>query len=177
MLNISMLDKKFGIIKNKFSSSLLNEWQEIYKKNTITKTLQGDDCWGIDKNCLAYNWFLKKVMPQLSESFPKDTKLIFSSYINLHSIFSIHNDIKPLPNGAEGKHYLSILIPYSIDHKKENYDKVSTCFYDNDKKLIECVGWEENSLIWWESDLLHASSDFKTQGIDSKQYFITHTYV
>ena len=172
-----MLDKKFGIIKNKFSSSLLNEWQEIYKKNTITKTLRGDDCWGIDKNCLAYNWFLKKVMPQLSESFPKNTKLIFSSYINLHSIFPIHDDIKPLPEGAEGKHYLSILIPYSIDHKKENYDKVSTCFYDNDKKLIDRISWEENSLIWWESDLLHASSDFKTQGIDSKQYFITHTYV
>ena len=146
-------------------------------KNTITKTLFADNCWGIDKKCLSYSWFLKKVLPHLSNSFPEEIKLIFSCYIDLHTAFPIHSDIKPLPEKAEGKHYVSILVPYSIDHKKENYNKVSTCFYDDDKKLIERVGWEENSLIWWESDLLHASSDFKNNGINSKQYFITHTYV
>lgn len=172
-----MLEKKFGIIQDVFSNDILEQWQTIYKKNTITKTDAGDDCWGIDKECLSYNWFLKVVMPKLSDSFDKDMKLIFSSLIDLHSIFPIHNDIKPLPANATGKHYLSILIPYSIDNKKENYNKVSTCFYDEDKKLQECITWKENSLIWWESDLLHASSDFKSNGIDSKQYFITHTYV
>ena len=176
MLNISMTNK-FGIIKNKFSSDLLDEWQDIFKKNTITKTDSGDNCWGIDKKCLSYNWFTKKVMPQLIESFSEDTKLIFSSLIDLHSAFPIHDDIKPLPEGAEGKHYLSILIPYSVDNRKEKYNEVSTCFYDNNEKLLDCVKWEENSLIWWESDLLHASSDFKGKGIESKQYFITHTYV
>ena len=61
MLNISMLEGKIGIIKNKFSSPVLDEWQSIFKKNTITKTKYGDDCWGIDIKCLSYNWFLKKI--------------------------------------------------------------------------------------------------------------------
>lgn len=169
--------KNFGIIKNKFSSAMLDEWRDIYMKNTITKTMFDDNCWGIDKKCLSYNWFLKKVMPHLSNAFPEEMKLIFSSYIDLHTAFPIHRDVKPLPEGAEGKHYVSVLVPYSIDNKKENYDKVSTCFYDDDKKLAESIRWEENSLIWWQGDLLHASSDFKNNGINSKQYFVTHTYV
>ena len=177
MLNISMLEGKIGIIKNKLSGSMLDEWKPIFKKNAITRTTYGDDCWGIDINSLAYRWFLKKVMPLLSETFTNDIKLIFSSYIDLNKRFPIHNDIKPLPNKVEGKHYLSILIPYSIDNKKENYDKVSTCFYNDDKTLIDCIKWEENSLIWWESKILHASSNFKSEGINSKQFFITHTYV
>jgi len=177
MLNIRMLNEKFGIIKNKFSATLLDEWQVIYKKNPTIKTDYGDDCWGIDKKCLAYNWFVKKVMPHFYNCFSEDMKLIYSSYIDLYTTFPIHKDIMPLPDGAEGKHYVSILIPHSIDNKKENYNKVSTCFYDNDEKLIECVAWEENSLIWWYSDLLHASSDFKKNGIDSKQFFINHTFL
>ena len=177
MLNISMLEDRVGIIKNKFSSSMLDEWQSIFKKNNITKTMYGDNCWGIDIKCLSYNWFLKKVMPQITETFSKDTKLIFSSFIDLNKIFPIHNDLKPLPEGKSGKHYLSIMIPYSIDYKKENYDKISTCFYNNDKQLIKCINWEENCLIWWNSNVLHASADFKSKGIESKQYFITHTYV
>ena len=55
MLNISMLEDRVGIIKNKFSSSMLDEWQSIFKKNNITKTMYGDNCWGIDIKCLSYN--------------------------------------------------------------------------------------------------------------------------
>ena len=177
MLNISMLDKKFGIIKNKFSSPVLDEWQSIFKKNTITKTIYGDNCWGIDIKCLAYNWFLKKVMPQITETFSKDTKLIFSSYINCSTVVPIHTDIKTIPNNEKGQHYASILIPYSIDNKKDNFQKVSTDFYNENKELTDQIQWEENCLIWWDSTLWHGSSDFKKENIESKQYFITHTYV
>jgi|TARA_Y100000287_G_scaffold142482_1_gene117201 hypothetical protein len=172
-----MLAKKFGIVKNKVTGEMLDEWKEVFQKNAVTKTLPGDDCWGIDKESLAYGWFLKKVMPILLECFNENMKLIFASYIDLYKKFPIHNDIKKLPAGAEGKHYLSILIPYTVNNKREDYEKVGTCFYNEDKELIECIKWNQNSILWWESDILHASSDFKAEGIKSKQFFITHTYV
>ena len=60
-----------------------------------------------------------------------------------------------------------------------NYQKLIENQKGQIKKLIEfCeLNWEENCLIWWDSNVLHASSNFKNEGIESKQYFITHTYV
>jgi hypothetical protein len=176
MLNILMLAQKYGILLNDVDDQTLDQWKDVYQKTTITKN--GDDnCWGIDKKCYAYNWFLKKVMPVIGKTFDEGTKLIFSSFMDSHTPIKMHTDLKPLPEGESGKHYLSILIPYSVDYKKENYDKLSTCFYNNDKQLVKCIDWEENCLIWWNSNVLHASADFNSKGIKSKQYFITHTYV
>ena len=172
-----MSAQKYGILPNAMDDLTLDRWREIYQKNTITKTTDNDDCWGIDKKSLAYNWFLKEVMPVITETFDKDAKLIFSSFIDLHTPLQIHRDLKPLPEGESGENYASILIPYSIDHQKENFKNASTCFYDEDKRLIDTITWQRNSLIWWDSSLLHDSGGFLQHNIKSKQYFITHTYV
>ena len=54
-----------------------------------------------------------------------------------------------------------------------NYNPVLGSNYN----LIKKINWQENALIWWHSEMLHNSGDFKESGIKSKQYFITHTYV
>jgi len=172
-----MSAQKYGILPNTVDDAILDQWREIYQKTTITKTADNDNCWGIDKKCHAYNWFLKKVMPIIGKTFNEGAKLIFSSFIDLHTPLKIHTDLKTLPEGESGEHYISILIPYSIDYQKENFNNASTCFYNEDKTLIDTITWQRNSLIWWDSSLLHDSGGFLQHNIKSKQYFITHTYV
>jgi len=154
----------------------LDDWKTIYQKNSITKTTYGDDCWGIDKKCLAYNWFCKKVLPIVAGSFGTNSKLIFSSYIDLNTPLPVHKDKKPLPEGAKGKHHVSILLPYSVNDNKDDIENGSTRFYNEDKTLKEVVQWKKNSAIWWNSEAFHDSGEF-TDSVKSKQYFITHTYV
>jgi hypothetical protein len=172
-----MSAQKYGILPNAVDDITLDQWKEIYQKNTITKTTNHDNCWGIDKKCLAYNWFLKKVMPVIAKTFDEGAKLIFSSFIDLHTPLQMHKDLIPLPEGESGQNYISILIPYSIDHQKANFKSAATCFYNEDKRLVDTIPWQKNSLIWWDSSLLHDSGEFLKRGIQSKQYFITHTYV
>ena len=172
------MSAQYGIFSNVFQQEILQEWHDIYKKlPTKTHTIYGDPCWGIDMNSLAYAWFKKVVLKQIQKHLGDDLKLIFSSFIDLSHILLIHNDIKRLPENANGQHAYSVLIPYSVNHNDSSFDKVGTCFYDDNKKLIENITWQKGSMIWWKSELLHNSSNFKDLGIDSKQYFITHTYV
>ena len=178
MLNIHMIEVKnsYGTIKNYFTVEELNNWAKIFKRNTIT--YYGDtECWGIDINCLSYAWFKKVVWLKLLPLFDPNMKLIFASYMDCPEPFPIHNDIKPIPNNEKGQHYVSMLIPYSVDNKKNKFEKVSTCFYNKGKELKEQIYWKENSLIWWDSAVNHSSSDFKQENVKSKQYFVIHTYV
>jgi len=162
---------------NIFNVEQLYEWKRIFQKNSITKTSNGDDCWGIDSKCLSYNWYKKVVMPIFQDFFNRDLKLIFASYIDCLKTFPMHKDIKPLPEGGAGTHAVSILVPFTLDYKFENFDKVSTDMFDEGGQLIEKLQWKQNSFVWWDSDTNHASSDYETRGIHAKQYFITHTYV
>jgi len=171
--------QKFGIIKNAVDQGQLDSWKDIYKKGHKEKMIKDDPslCWGIDINSLAYAWFLKKVMPIIWKNFSEDEKLIYSAYKDMTSPFSIHRDLKPLPQGVVGMQSLSILVPLSADGSLDNINKIGTNFFDDDSNLLECVLWEPNSIIWWKSEVLHSASDFRKEGINSKQFYITHTYV
>jgi len=169
--------EKYGIIKNVLSKKDLDDWRNIYQKVTSTRTNEGDPCWGIDINCLAYNWFSKEIMPIIQNNSPREVKLIFSSFIQLHNPINIHRDIKDIPNNGVGKHYRSILFPYAVDDDKVNFKNASTRFYSDDKILTDTISWEPYSMIWWDSEILHDSGDFDKLGIKCKEYIITHTYV
>lgn len=169
--------EKYGIIKNVLSKKKLDNWKKIYQKVTSTKTNEGDPFWGIDNNCLAYNWFLKEVMPTIQENSPQQVKLIFSAFVQLKNPINIHKDLKDIPNGVIGQHYRSILFPYAVDNDKNNFKKASTRFYNNSEVLSDTIIWEPNSIIWWNSEILHDSGDFHKLNIGFKEYFITHTYV
>ena len=169
--------EKFGCIKNGLSEVDMDNFKSVYQKVTQTKTSDGDPCWGIDINCYAYNWFLKKVMPVMKYHFVQEMKLIFSSFIKLRQPLGIHRDIKDIPENATGRHYKSILFPYSVNGNTLNLNGASTRFYDGNNNLMQTIKWEPNSIIWWDSDILHDSGDFRQLGFDYKEYIITHTYV
>ena len=168
----------FGIIKDAVDIKKLFLWRDIYQKGQKLTTSIGQPCWGIDHKSLSYAWCMKTVMPIIWENFSSDLKLIFSAYQETHNHFSIHKDLKPLPEGAVGTHSMSILFPVSTDGGDiEKLHKVGTCFFDDEKRLLECIPWEANSIIWWRSQVFHSASDFAKQGINTKEFFITHTYV
>lgn len=169
--------EKYGIIKNALSHVNLDNWKAVYQKLTPTETNEGDPCWGIDVNCLAYNWFLKEVMSVIQHNSPHEVKLIFSSFINLHNPIGIHRDIKEIPNGGVGKHYRSVLFPYAVDNDRTDFKNASTRVYDDNKILTDTLTWEPDSILWWDSEVLHDSGDFMNHDIKSKEYIITHTYV
>ena len=170
--------ENFGIIKDAVDGKNLFSWRDIYQKSQKLETSIGQPCWGIDYKSLAYAWCIKTVMPIIWENFSRDLKLIFSAYQETHSYFSIHKDLKPLPEGVVGTHSISILFPVSIDGGiTENLHKVSTCFFDDEKRPLGCIPWEANSIVWWRSHVFHSGSDFSDQGIKTKEFFITHTYV
>ena len=128
-----MSAQKYGILPNAVDDETLDQWKEIYQKNTITKTTDNDNCWGIDKKCHAYSWFIKKVLPVVAKTFDERTKLIFSSFMDLHTPLKIHTDLKPLPEGESGENYVSILIPYSIDYQKENFILIRKTHFHGDQ--------------------------------------------
>ena len=175
MLNIFM--QNFGIIKEALDWDKLISWKDVYKKGKVHSMINGDPCWGIDKRSYAYSWCLKNVMPIIWKNFNKDEQLIYSAYKDMKSPFGIHRDLKPLPEGVEGVHSLSILFPLSADGSVDKINKIGTNFFDDDGKLAESILWEPNSIIWWKSEILHSASDFRDEGIKSKQFYITHTYV
>ena len=72
MLNILMLAQNYGILLNAVDDQTLDQWKEVYQKTSITKTEDNDNCWGIDKKCYAYNWFIKKVMPVIAKTFKEE---------------------------------------------------------------------------------------------------------
>jgi len=168
----------FGIIKDAIDVKKLFSWRDIYKKGQQVTMQNGDPCWGIDRKSLMYAWCMKTVMPVIWANFDSDQKMIYSAYKDICSPFGIHKDLKPLPEGAVGSHSMSILFPVSTEGGTiENLHKVSTCFFDDEKRALGCIPWEANSIVWWNSDVFHSASDFIKQGIKTKQFFITHTYV
>lgn len=177
MQTLNSFMQKFGIIKNAMIKGQLDSWKDIYKKGHKDLMINDDPCWGIDVDSLAYAWCLKNVMPIIWKNFSEDEKLIYSAYKDMTSPFGIHRDLKPLPQGVVGTHSLSILFPLSANGSLDNINKIGTNFFDDDSNLLECVLWEPNSIIWWKSEILHSASDFRKEGINSKQFYITHTYV
>jgi hypothetical protein len=172
-----MKTDKYGIIKDVFTGATLENCKEIYQKVSVTKTKYGDTCWGIDINCLAYSWFMKKLMPVIQRHLTAEAKLIFSSFMQLSTPLEIHHDIKPIPNNMPGKQYRSILFPFSVEGDRHNLQRASTRFYDELNEPTAVIKWEPNSMIWWDSTVLHDSGAFNKLGIKYKEYFITHTYV
>jgi hypothetical protein len=170
-----------GRIKNFFTPSLIETFIKTFKKVNTTNG-SGNDCYGIDKNHIAYPWLKKQLFNPIVEQINPHMKLIFAMYLDTVVPFGIHNDLKAIPDPA-GQHFLSFLIPCSVDNKFELCHLASTLIFDetspvnlpNQYSIKKELEWSIGDLLWWDSKLYHVSSDFV--GYTSKQGIIIHTYV
>jgi hypothetical protein len=170
-----------GRVKNFFTPALLETLVKTFKKVSTTNGME-NDCYGIDKNHIAYPWLKKQLFNPIVEQIDPRIKLIFAMYLNTTVPFGIHNDLKELPDPA-GKHFLSFIIPCSVDNKIELCHLASTIIFNetepvnppNQYTVKQELSWNVGDLLWWDSRLYHVSSDFS--GYTSKQGIVIHTYV
>lgn len=120
--------KNCGIAKNIFSLQELEHAIQIFQKFDTTAA-PGAVCTGVNNGHAGYLWFEKKILSKIKLIFNPDIKLIFGTLLDCTEPFGIHHDLKPLPEEG-GKHYLSFLIPYSVNNQVELCSHVSTLIFN-----------------------------------------------
>jgi hypothetical protein len=120
--------KNCGIAKNIFSLAELEHAIKIFQKFDTTPAT-GAVCAGVDNNHAGYLWFEKKILNKIKPIFNPDLKLIFGMLLDCTKPFDIHHDLKPLPEKG-GKHYLTFLIPYSVNNQVELCGHASTLIFN-----------------------------------------------
>lgn len=185
-------------------TSILDEnecdsFKSIFLKNTPTLSNLGDKCYGIDiNNTASYLWFKKKFLSRINKYFDVELKLVHAFYASFTKPFSVHRDLKPIPNNTKGVPYISCVIPISVNNDKDLCHLASTIIFkegknDNAKldhleylshcelnqlenrQIDKIFKWKPYDMIWWKSELYHCSSHFKN--FNSKECFVIHTYV
>jgi hypothetical protein len=167
-----------------------------------------NDCYGITQNHRAFSWFRKVFLNQLTKTFDPNLKLVFGMLLDCTVPFDIHGDIKVLPD-VNGKHYMSCLVPYSVNYNPALCGNASTIIFNEqyrpydqlpviennvsdiyesmishaspvymDRLSVKLIAnWNIGDLIWWDSQLAHVSNNFISQGYQSKQCIVAHTYL
>lgn len=157
--------------------------------------------YGTDKKGIIYPLLLKTFRKKLEHVFGK-FEIVFVSYSNSRKPVGLHTDEQfHSEKGLPGKHYFSFIVPYSVD---DNFDKcgmASTVIFDDyaqyerpdnavehhqtylkhireseleTVKVKEKHEWQHGSLIWWDSELYHASGCY--DNFTTKQCLVGHTY-
>ena len=193
-----------GVIKNFFTPEELGAAVTIFKKVNTSKDTSwtaNNGFYGIDQKHLAYLWLRKTLVDRIFAQFDPSLKLIFGMLLDCHVPLEIHHDLKPIPD-PNGKHSLSFLIPYSVDHEINKCPAASTLIFDQSPdgdnnvsylhatklghvpleqtyqySLKQDIVWNCGDLVWWDSSLYHAGSNFLANGCHSKQGIVIHTYV
>jgi hypothetical protein len=188
-----------GVIKNFIAENELSNIVKTFKKVNPSEGYGNNGYYGIGQEHRAYLWFRKILLDRISAHFNPNIKLIFGMLLDCQVPLDIHNDIKDIPD-PDGKHYLSFLIPYSVDNQPELCDAASTLIFDQSPQsdvsylhstrlshvpiedtygysLREDLIWNCGDLLWWSSELYHTSNNFLKTGHQSKQGIVIHTYV
>ena len=190
-----------GVINNFFTPDELTDVVNTFKKVNPTEGFANNGYRGIDQRHMAYLWFRKTVLDRIAAEFDPAMKLIFGMFLDCYVPMHIHNDIKTIPDPA-GKHFLSFLIPYSVDNQTDRCNAASTLIFDQSPDGLNNVSylhankishvsledtyqyslkqdliWNCGDLLWWDSQLNHTSSNFLANGCSSKQGIVIHTYV
>ena len=124
-----------GIIKNFFS---IPQLQYIVKTFNRMQSVDGggNNCFGINQTHLAYPWLKSSLLHPIADRINPDLRLIFGMLLDCVVPFTIHNDIKEIPE-KNGKHFLSFLIPCSVDNDMSKCQHASTLIFNEIYKDLD----------------------------------------
>lgn len=190
-----------GSIKNFILQDELSKIISTFRKVSPVSGSYNNGYYGITQQHLAYLWFKKTLLDRIAGQFNPAIKLIFGMLLDSSTPLGIHRDLKDIPDPA-GHHYLSFLIPYSVDNQPDLCNAAATLIFDKSPdgsnnisdihqqklghvpieetyhySLRQELIWNCGDLLWWDSSLDHASSNFLTNNHHSKQGIVIHTYV
>ena len=153
MINVNL---NCGIINNFFSTEESTKLIQVFQKLSPVDG-SNNHCYGIDQNHLAFSWFRKVFLNQLANKFDPNLKLIFGMLLDCTVPFDIHNDIKSLPD-PNGKHYMSCLMPYSVNYDTALCSNASTIIFNEQCDTIDQLPVVENNISdIYESMISHTS--------------------
>ena len=158
--------------------------------------------YGTDQKGIIYPLLLKMFRKKLEHVFGK-FEIVFVSYANSRKPVGLHTDHHyHIEKGLPGKNYFSFIVPYSVDDNLEKCDMASTVIFDDYAKyerqdnavahhqtylkhiseselgtvrVKQKHKWQHGSLIWWDSELFHASGCYDE--FETKQCLVGHTYI
>jgi hypothetical protein len=190
-----------GRISNFVTEDELTDMVSIFRKIPTSQGYGNNGYYGIGQEHRAYLWLKKVLLDRIAAQFDPDIKLIFGMLLDCQNPMGIHNDLKYIAD-SNGTHYLSFLIPCSVDNDPGLCSAASTLIFDQSANGINDVSylhptklnhvpledthryslkedliWNCGDLLWWSSELYHTSSDFLNNGHQSKQGIVIHTYV
>lgn len=196
--------KKCGFEQNFIDKEYLDNTVEIFKTFDPTEIKEGS-CYGVDYKHPHFEWFDQGFFQLLKQyTGREDLKLIFAMYADFHTSFKEHRDIKPFPLQRENqhKHFVSFLVPVSVDYDETKCNLNCTYVFENAYllepdyhqawhdnvnynkntpylQLAETVNWDSpGSLVWWNSIYPHGGAVLPNpQGFLTKQMIVAHTYV
>jgi hypothetical protein len=176
-----MVSSNHGVIPQFISADELEKVINVLKTFNSTPAKYGAEMRGVDINHKGYLWFKKILFDKICNLINPDMKLIFGTYSNHVNPIGLHQDLKMIPNNAQGKNYRSFLLPYSVDFDRNLVNRASTIFYkgNNRDELFNPneIFWNCGDLLWWDSEVYHESGDFLARGHQSKQAIVIHSYV
>ena len=187
-----------GIVPNFSDQKTLTSWRDIFMKvGSYNKAENEATQAHINEKNPGYLWFKKVVFPKIKNLFGDDIGLIFAMYQSTQAPVKLHNDyeVDYIPEYVTGKPYVSMLIPFSVDHKAELCSNTSTVILQpgHQDDLYETLlshcdlkevskyelkdnhVWKTGDLVWWDTKLKHASNNFRKTNT-SKEDFVIHTY-
>ena len=153
----------------------MDSFIDIFKKLPTTTAYQYTNCHGISPGNPAMLWAKRLILDPIFKNFKGDIKPIFLMLMDCTTPFPLHQDRTPIESG---NHYMTFVIPYSVNNDPELVENASTILYNRDKEtILDDIKWSLGDLIWLDSSVWHESNDFISQGFESKQGIVIHTYV
>ena len=117
-----------GQIKNLFSESELDSLVQILSKMPVIEA-GNNMCHGVNESHIMYNWFKKQCFSRIQDLFGDDCKLVFGMYLVENKPWGIHTDSYHCDSFDDRQPFMSMLIPYSVDFKKELCNQSATIMF------------------------------------------------
>lgn len=159
------MKKISGEIKNLFSESDMDHLVECLSE-LDSITIENNICKGVSEEHIMYQWFDQHCFSKIKSHIGSDACLVFGMYLEENTMWSIHTDTyhcDPFPHKVP---YLSMIIPYSVDGKKELVNCSSTIIFNESSYDFA----PENDNKNWAPNLLLRA----TPSSNASKYFESH---
>lgn len=90
-------------------------------------------CHGIDHKHVLHNWFVEHCFGRVQDIFGADCRLVFGMYMIENQPWQVHHDAYHCDPKLGQKPFMSMIVPCSVDFKKELCDRSHTIVFEESR--------------------------------------------